>query len=225
MESRAVQLGRLCRAGTSATALRQAARMPRPAVTATTVPARSYATPADQASQSQTQPPAAPPPRATRVSPAPHTIKLRKGTVISAGLMDRTVRVQYSHETFHKHLNKPFPAKTVYMVSDPTNALREGDVVEFSNGWPASRNVRHVVERIVAPFGSRVEDRPRILTREEREALREQKREKKLVRKEERLGAEAVARQREGHVGKIKRLVQQRMAAMSEEERLRLQEA
>lgn len=61
------------------------------------------------------------------------------------------------------------------MVSDPRNSLREGDVIEFSSGWRKSKNVRHVVERIVAPFGDPVDKRPPVMTRAEREELRNQK--------------------------------------------------
>lgn len=152
-------------------------------------------------------------------NPLPKVIKQKKGTVISAGLMDRTVRVQYNRFTFHKHLNKTFPDKLVYMVADPNNSLRMGDVIVFSNGWRKTENVRHVVERIVAPFGSRIEDRPPVLSPEQREAMLLKKREEKLKRREER--GKKVSR--EPHVGKIKKLVQARMAEMSEDEKQRLQ--
>lgn len=55
------------------------------------------------------------------------------------------------------------------MVHDPRNSLREGDVVEFVDGWRASRRVRHVVERIVAPFGTSPEERPAVMNWQERE--------------------------------------------------------
>ncbi|KAI5286369.1 hypothetical protein KEM54_006845 [Ascosphaera aggregata] len=106
------------------------------------------------------------------------------------------------------------------MVSDPNNSLREGDVIEFSNGWVKSQRVRHVVERIVAPFGSRIEDRPPILSPKEREKMRIEKRAEKLARREK--SGKVISR--EPYVGKIKKLVQQRMAQMSEEEKERLQE-
>ena len=62
------------------------------------------------------------------------------------------------------------------MVSDPRNSLREGDVIEFSSGARKSRRVRHVVERIVAPFGVSIEKRPAVMSREEREEERARKR-------------------------------------------------
>ncbi|KAK2803336.1 hypothetical protein FQN51_003757 [Onygenales sp. PD_10] len=94
------------------------------------------------------------------------------GTVISAGRMSKTVRVLFKHQTYEKNLHKHYPANTVYMVADPRDSLREGDVIEFVSGWRASRNVRHVVERIVAPFGTPVEGRPPVMTRGEREGMR-----------------------------------------------------
>jgi ribosomal protein S17 len=103
-----------------------------------------------------------------QLHPTPRTA-VKLGTVISAGLMDRTVRVLHRHTTYDKHLRKLYPAKTTFMVSDPRNSLREGDVIEFSSGWRASKNVRHVVERIVAPFGIGVDERPAVMSREERE--------------------------------------------------------
>ena len=86
--------------------------------------------------------------------------------------MARTVRVQYSRTFYHAHLRKLFPTKRTHLVSDPNNSLREGDVIEFSSGCRTSKNVRHVVDRIVAPFGVGVEERPAVLGKEAREALR-----------------------------------------------------
>lgn len=110
--------------------------------------------------------------------------------------MDKTVRVLHKHTTFHKKLHKSYPASTVYLVSDPCNSLRQGDVIEFSSGWRTSKNVRHVVERIVAPFGVPVDQRPRVLSRHEREALKAERDEK----------AEKII-----GIGRIKRLVRKRL--------------
>ena len=82
------------------------------------------------------------------------------GRVISAGRMDKTVRVEYRHTVYDKHIRRPFPAKSRLLVADPQNACREGDVIQFGNGWRASKNVHHVVERIVAPFGTPLKERP-----------------------------------------------------------------
>ncbi|EAW06922.1 uS17 family ribosomal protein [Aspergillus clavatus NRRL 1] len=134
----------------------------------------------------------------------PYTTKT--GTVVSVGRMDRTVRVSYRHTTWDPHLRKSYPKTTHILVSDPRNSLREGDVIEFSSGFPKSRRVRHVVERIVAPFGSAIEDRPAVMTREERDALRVQKRAAKWARREER-GFEGIPE----HVGRIRGLVHERV--------------
>jgi len=101
------------------------------------------------------------------------------------------------------------------MVSDPRNSLHEGDVIEFSSGAPKSRRVRHVVERIIAPFGVSIEERPTVMSREEREEERARKRAEKLQRREQRtLSSGEKTRIRPGHqehVGKIKRMVMKRI--------------
>ncbi|EEH34002.2 hypothetical protein PAAG_05051 [Paracoccidioides lutzii Pb01] len=124
----------------------------------------------------------------------PHSIKF--GTVVAAGRMDKTVRVLHKHPTYHKKLHKNFPDSTIYLVHDPCNSLREGDVIEFSSGWRTSKNVRHVVERIVTPFAIPVDQRPRVLSYEEREMIKAEK-EKKQGKKR--------------RVGRIKRLVEMRL--------------
>ncbi|PGH04370.1 hypothetical protein GX51_03529 [Blastomyces parvus] len=134
---------------------------------------------------------------ATTTTPAArtrHTIKF--GTVLTAGRMDKTVRVLHKHTAYHKRLHKSYPASTIYLVHDPCNSLRQGDVIEFSSGWRTSKNVRHVVERIVAPFGVPVDKRPRVLSWPEREALKAEREEKagKVMR-----------------VGRVKRLVAERL--------------
>lgn len=57
-------------------------------------------------------------------------------------------------------------------MHDARNSLRTGDIVEISPGWRVSKDVRHVVNKIVAPFGEPIEKRAPIMTREEREAER-----------------------------------------------------
>lgn len=44
----------------------------------------------------------------------------------------------------------------------------EGDVVRIASGWRTSKQIRHVVASIVAPFGEPVENRPHVLNEEER---------------------------------------------------------
>lgn len=129
--------------------------------------------------------------------------------------MDRTVRVAHRHTTLDPHIGKAYPKVTTFLVADPRESLREGDVIEFSSGYPKSRRVRHVVERIVAPFGSRIQDRPAVMSREERDEQRAIKRAAKLQRREKRrveaggqpgnVGTE--------YVGRIKRLIMERVGS------------
>lgn len=142
----------------------------------------------------------------------PYTLKV--GTVSSVGKMDRTVRVAHRHTFWDKHLRKSYPQTTNFLVSDPRNSLREGDVIEFSSGFPKSRNVHHVVERIVAPFGSGIEERPPVMSREEREAVREQKRAAKWERREKRFESGDENSGVKEHVGRIRGLILEREAYM-----------
>ncbi|KAL2840565.1 hypothetical protein BJY01DRAFT_218319 [Aspergillus pseudoustus] len=144
----------------------------------------------------------------------PYTLK--SGTVVSVGRMERTVTVEHRHTIWDSYIRKNYPKITRYLVSDPQNSLREGDVIEFSSGAPKSRHVRHVVERIIAPFGDAIEDRPAVLTREERDAIRAEKRAAKAARREQRR-LESGATPSDGvhgqdHVGRIRRLVLERTA-------------
>ncbi|EGC42458.1 conserved hypothetical protein [Histoplasma capsulatum var. duboisii H88] len=153
----------------------------------------------EQAVQSSSTPPANTTTTTTTTTPPRNSLtrySLKFGTVLTAGRMDKTVRVLHKHTTFHKKLHKSYPASTVYLVSDPCNSLRQGDVIEFSSGWRTSKNVRHVVEKIVAPFGVPVDQRPRVLSRPEREALKAERDEK----------AEKII-----GIGRIKRLVRKRL--------------
>ncbi|KAL4985482.1 hypothetical protein BDW68DRAFT_165039 [Aspergillus falconensis] len=144
----------------------------------------------------------------------PYTLK--KGTVVSVGRMDRCVRVEHRHTIWDDYLRKTYPKVTTFMVSDPRNSLREGDVIEFSSGYPKSRRVHHVVERIIAPFGEAIEDRPAVLSRAERDAIRLEKRMAKAARREQRLESGATQAQApvhgHEHIGRIRRLVLERTA-------------
>jgi len=88
----------------------------------------------------------------------------------------------------NKLVNKAFSRHEHYLVRDPANSLRTGDIIEISPGWRVSKNVRHVVTKILAPFGSRIEDRPKVPTEEERikeyEAKKSVKDERRRLRKE-----------------------------------------
>ncbi|KAJ0425178.1 hypothetical protein BJY00DRAFT_203552 [Aspergillus carlsbadensis] len=148
----------------------------------------------------------------------PYTLK--SGTVVSVGRMERTVTVEHRHTIWDRHIRKSYPKTTRFLVSDPQNSLREGDVIEFSSGAPKSRHVRHVVERIIAPFGEAIEDRPAILTREERDAIRAEKRAAKAVRREQRRVETGVSPSGsvhgQDHIGRIRRLVSERTGRADE---------
>ncbi|KAH8701706.1 hypothetical protein BGW36DRAFT_257585, partial [Talaromyces proteolyticus] len=157
----------------------------------------------------------------------PYAVKV--GTVTSVGLMEKTVRVAYHHRKWDRHIRKWYPKVTTYLVSDPQNSLREGDVIEFSSGARKSPRVRHVVDKIIAPFGEGIDQRPPVLTREQREELDVERRKTKISRRMERAASEAVEQdgealqgeeiegqkrrvlERQFHVGRIKRLVEERV--------------
>lgn len=137
--------------------------------------------------------------------------------------MDKCVKVAHRSQIWDAHIRKFYPRVTTFLVSDPCNSLREGDVVEFSSGHRRSKTVRHVVERIVAPFGEPVDARPPIMSAEERMALRvEEIRAKhaKRVKKAMEMGfeGEASAVVAGPRMGRIKRLVTERVQKMKERE-------
>lgn len=170
---------------------------------------------------------------------------VKAGTVVSVGRMQGTVTVLHRHNAWDKRIRKFYPQETRFLVADPQNSLREGDVIEFSSGAPKSRHVSHIVERIITPFATPIQDRPAVLSREERQAQREQGWAAKYLRRESRrLGEEIDIKQytsnlvKQGkqysdaelirlyhangdgpRVGRIKGLVQQRTAAMKEAQR------
>lgn len=123
------------------------------------------------------------------------------GIVVSAGLMQKTVKVRVGGQKWNKVINKvcdyaiatlhPLPLTSPkwfaepkhYLVHDPNSSLRTGDVVSIVPGWPTSKHKRHVIKNIIAPYGSPVEERPPIPSLEERIAEREGKRAVKAERR------------------------------------------
>ncbi|KAM0249365.1 hypothetical protein ACHAQJ_009081 [Trichoderma viride] len=97
------------------------------------------------------------------------------GIVVSAGLMQKTVKVRVGGQKWNKVINKWFADPKHYLVHDPNSSLRTGDVVSIVPGWPTSKHKRHVVKKIIAPYGIPTEERPPIPTLEERIAEREAK--------------------------------------------------
>ncbi|RDA89704.1 hypothetical protein CP533_6801 [Ophiocordyceps camponoti-saundersi (nom. inval.)] len=97
------------------------------------------------------------------------------GIVVSAGLMQKTVKVRIGGQKWNQTINKWFSSPKHFLVHDPKSSLRTGDVVSIVPGWPTSKHKRHVVKQIIAPFGTPISERPPIPTSEERIAEREAK--------------------------------------------------
>lgn len=58
--------------------------------------------------------------------------------------------------------------------------------MRIASGWRTSHRIKHVVTEIVAPWGPPIEERPKILSEEERMDIRMQKRAAKLDRRKQR---------------------------------------
>ncbi|KAM0348310.1 hypothetical protein ACHAPU_004278 [Fusarium lateritium] len=111
------------------------------------------------------------------------------GVVVSAGLMDKTVKVRVGGQKWNKIVNKWFADPKHYLVHDPNSSLRAGDVVSIVPGWPTSQHKRHVIKHIIAPYGTPITERPPVLTLEERitdrEAKKTAKDERRAARRQE----------------------------------------
>lgn len=73
-----------------------------------------------------------------------------------------------------------------HLVADPNSSLRQGDVVRIAHGWRTSRRIVHVITEIVAPWGPPIEERPKVLSDEERMDIKLTKRAAKLERRKQR---------------------------------------
>lgn len=113
------------------------------------------------------------------------------GVVVSAGLMQKTVKVRVGGRKWNSQVQKVWPCTPrqrsaschrannclpsqwfldprQYLVHDPNSSLRLGDVIAISPGWRTSRQKRHVVKHIIAPAGVPIDQRPPVPTQEER---------------------------------------------------------
>ncbi|KAH6681239.1 hypothetical protein F5X68DRAFT_234349 [Plectosphaerella plurivora] len=108
------------------------------------------------------------------------------GVVVSAGLMQKTVKVRVGGQKYAPKIQKMFTTPKTHLVHDPNSSLRTGDVVSIVPGWRTSQHKRHVVKQIIAPYGTPIEDRPRVPTQDERIALRDQKKAEKDARRQSR---------------------------------------
>ncbi|CAK7266221.1 hypothetical protein SEPCBS119000_001910 [Sporothrix epigloea] len=102
------------------------------------------------------------------VAAAQRTFRELQGVVVSSGLMQKTVKVRVGGREWNPIVKKHFNKPQSYLVHDPNDSLRTGDVVAISPGWRMSRNKRHVVKRIIAPAQIPIEERPPVPTEEER---------------------------------------------------------
>lgn len=95
-----------------------------------------------------------------------------------------------------------------HLVHDPNNSLRMGDVIEVQASWRSSKTKRFVVNRIVAPFGPPIDERPPVPTPEEREATKAAKRAAKVSRRELRRNREEIEVRFERSMDKIRQMVE-----------------
>ncbi|KAI1489701.1 hypothetical protein F5X96DRAFT_639792 [Biscogniauxia mediterranea] len=134
----------------------------------------------------------------TVVRKAAKAAKEMHGIVVSAGLMEKTVKVKLGGVRWEPRVQKYFKQPQFKLVHDPRNSVRQGDVVAITPSWRVSQHVRHVIKHIIAPYGEPIEARPAVPTLEERVAERAEKRarkdERRKVIKEERARVRAEAR-------------------------------
>ncbi|KAH8592373.1 hypothetical protein B0O99DRAFT_630393 [Bisporella sp. PMI_857] len=112
-----------------------------------------------------------------------HSQRLINAVVVSAGLMDKTVKVRIGTQKWNAHIRKNFNKTAHLLVHDPRSSLRTGDVVAITPGWRASKHVHHVVDHIIAPFGEPIDARPAVMSEAERVAEREAQRAAKVERR------------------------------------------
>ncbi|KAL6721190.1 hypothetical protein ACLMJK_000292 [Lecanora helva] len=106
------------------------------------------------------------------------------GVVVSAGKMMRAVKVRTAKQVYNNFLQKHFLTYQSYLVSDPNDSLRTGDVVKFIRDTQRiSPRIQHFVSEIVAPWGPSIEARPPVMSQEQRVAVRREKKERKNERK------------------------------------------
>ncbi|KAH0393546.1 nucleic acid-binding protein, partial [Aureobasidium melanogenum] len=109
--------------------------------------------------------------------------KLRPvGVVVSAGKMDRTVKVRLPSQKWNNYLRKHFKDHSDHLVHDPNSSLNIGDVVAL-RPFRAAKHVRHVVSEILVPFGTPIAERPPVPSEEESQAAYIAKRQSKLERR------------------------------------------
>ncbi|KAH7029375.1 uncharacterized protein B0I36DRAFT_291008 [Microdochium trichocladiopsis] len=121
------------------------------------------------------------------------------GIVVSAGLMDKTVKVKLGGQRWEKRVNKHFKQPRYALVHDPRNSVRQGDIISIQSSWRESQHVKHVVKHILAPYGEAIDARPPVPTLEElieeKVVKRAAKNERRALRREEQARADAEHRE------------------------------
>ena len=105
------------------------------------------------------------------------------GVVVSARLMQKTVKVRIGSQKWNTIVNKTFSNPKEVLVHDANSSLRKGDVVSIAPGWRTSQGKRHYVKQIIAPYGEPIESRPPVLPLSELIERYETKRAAKAERK------------------------------------------
>ncbi|TPX09625.1 uncharacterized protein E0L32_009226 [Thyridium curvatum] len=117
------------------------------------------------------------------VAAAKQVFRELHGVVVSAGLQSKTVKVRVGGRKWHADIKKHFNKPQQYLVHDPNDSLRTGDVVAITPGWRTSKHKRHVVKHIIAPAQVPINERPPVPTEEERWAAAVEAREAKVERR------------------------------------------
>ena len=68
-------------------------------------------------------------------------VRKLKGTVV-ADASDKTISVRVDRSKLHPKYLKSFKVSKKYQVHDPENKFKKGDVVEFTECRPLSKNKR-----------------------------------------------------------------------------------
>lgn len=75
------------------------------------------------------------------------------GVVISAGKMDKTIKVKVERLEKHPRYKKYIKKTKKYLVHDPENQGREGDIVLIREGRPFSKLKRFYLVKILKRGG------------------------------------------------------------------------
>ncbi|KAK3322094.1 hypothetical protein B0H66DRAFT_188922 [Apodospora peruviana] len=134
------------------------------------------------------------------------------GVVVTAGLMSKTVKVRVGGTKWNSFLKKDFKLHKTYLVHDPNDSLRAGDVVAITPGWRTSKSKRHVVKRIIAPAKIPIEERPPIPSEEERWAEMLVQKTAKKERKDLRRQTDMIKAKLEHHESLARKLQKQIVA-------------